>query len=63
MLRAVGAMCPMLKEVTFCNESYDSDFLTTEFSPIELENYVNPEDFKSILSGWPKVIILRDFLD
>lgn len=58
MLRAVGAMCPMLKEVTFCNESYESDFLTAQFPNIALESHVNPEEFKSILSSWPKVMIL-----
>jgi len=61
MLRAVGAVCPMLKEVTFCNESYESDFLTSEPPGIALESNVNPEEFKSILSSWPKVMIYTIF--
>ena len=58
MVRAVGAMCPMLKEVTFCIESYESDLDAARRRPMELESIAGPETIKSILSSWPKVFYI-----
>lgn len=55
MVRAVGAMCPCLTEVTFCVVSYESDLDAIHARHIVLESIASPETIKSILSGWPKV--------
>ena len=60
MLKAVGELCPMLKEVVFCEKSFRCDWYSSfdGFNPIQLNNITNPGDLQSIFSGWPKVSLL-----
>ena len=55
MLRAVGALCPMLKEVVFCDRSFETEEDYDKENQIVLENDVDPENLQAIFNGWPKV--------
>lgn len=54
MLTAVGALCPLLKEVVFCSKTLEWNDEVLE--PITFDSTVSrTEDLESILRGWPKV--------
>jgi hypothetical protein len=55
MLKAVGALCPMLKEVVFCDRSFASEEDYDKENQIVLENDLDPENLQAIFNGWPKV--------
>lgn len=57
MLNAVGALCPLLKEVIFCSETLEYDE-ENELEPITFDSTVSPEDLETILRGWPKVDLI-----
>ena len=55
MMRAVGAMFPILKEAFFCTQSYKSDVHGDYSNRINLASVINPGELKSIINQWPKV--------
>ena len=52
MLRAIGSMCPSLKDVTF-SEVLANGMLSTR----EPKRNISCEDLEATLSTWPKVFI------
>lgn len=58
MLRAVGAMCPSLKEVVFCRETFDSELSYKLGLPVEPDGPLSPDNLESILNEWPKVRVI-----
>ncbi len=53
MLRAIGSMCPHLKDVTF-SEAVATGIVTPDLIR-QPNGTISSEDLESILSAWPKV--------
>jgi len=61
MLIAVGSLCPFLKKVFFCREPYTGEDSASNPPLGQLDTSVSPEELKSILRDWPKVISLDSY--
>jgi len=67
MIRAIGAICPLLNEVSFCEEEFiimwstGSDWDGCNYSNRKIENRIDPENLITIFRGWPKVSYIFTF--